>query len=97
MKHISRKELRGKNLDDDCKKANIAKNEYGKFDNRCFCYGLIDDSTESYLEKCIGCGAFVDNAKPLKVYPRDEKELFMEMNAGILKEICERLRRTVNE
>lgn len=83
---ISRKELRGQNLDDDCKTANIAENEYGEFDNRCFCYGLTDCSTESYLEKCIKCGAFVSNAKPLKDHSdaiskkdyRDEKDLFME-------------------
>ena len=53
--------LRGEKLDDDCKKANTT-NEYGPQDNRLFCYGLVDCSTESYLEKCINCGAFVDNA-----------------------------------
>lgn len=62
---ISRKNIRGINLDNDCKKAKIATKQYGINDNRCFCYGLIDCSTESYLEKCIICNAFVDNSKPL--------------------------------
>ena len=66
-KVISRAEMRGKKLDDDCVKAKICSNEFGLNDNRCFCYGLIDCSTESYLEKCIDCGAFVDNAKPLQI------------------------------
>ena len=81
-KVISRAEMRGKKLDDDCKNAKISKNEYGIDDNRCFCYGIRDYSTEEYLEKCYKCGAFVNNAKPWKAYPRDEKELFMEREYG---------------
>ena len=41
-KVISRAEMRGRQLDDDCKNAKISKNEYGIDDNRCFCYGLRD-------------------------------------------------------
>ena len=67
MKMVSRAILRGEKLDDDCKKANTTINEYGQQDNRLFCYGLVDCSTESYLEKCINCGAFIDNAKPIGV------------------------------
>ena len=67
MKTVNRAILRGKKLDADCKKASITINEYGPQDNRLFCYGLVDCSTESYLEKCINCGAFIDNAKPLGV------------------------------
>ena len=67
MKMVNRAILRGEKLDDDCKKANTTINEYGPQDNRCFCYGLMDCSTESYLEKCINCGAFIDNAKPIGV------------------------------
>ena len=67
MAIISRAKMRGKALDYDCKKAKISTNESGPQDNRLFCYGLIDCSTESYLEKCINCGAFVDSAKPLGV------------------------------
>lgn len=81
-KVISRAEMRGRQLDDDCKNAKISKNEYGIDDNRCFCYGLRDCSTEEYLGKCYKCGAFVNNAKPLKVYPKDEKELFMDREYG---------------
>ena len=62
---ISRAKIRGEKLDDDCKKANITKHEYGKSDNRCFCYGYMDCMTRLPLEKCIKCKAFVDNAKPL--------------------------------
>jgi hypothetical protein len=61
---ISREKIRGKSLDDDCKEAQISRNEYGLQDHRCFCYGLIDCSTESYLKKCVECHAFTDNAKP---------------------------------
>ena len=67
MKMVNRAILRGEKLDDDCKKANTTINEYGPQDNRFFCYGLVDYSTESYLEKCIKCGAFINNAKPIGV------------------------------
>ena len=58
---------RGKQLDEDCKRAKISKNEYGINDNRLFCYGLIDTVTEEPLNKCLECRAFVHNAKPLKL------------------------------
>ena len=64
MKRVERRVLRGGKLDNDCRKARILTNEYGIHDNRCFCSGIIDFSTESYLEKCVICGAFIDNAKP---------------------------------
>ena len=67
MKMVGREILRGEKLDDDCRKASVTINEYGPQDNRLFCYGLIDCSTDDYLKKCIECGAFVDNAKPLGV------------------------------
>ena len=67
IKMVHRAILRGEKLDDDCRKASITINEYGPQDNRIFCYGLADCSTESYLEKCINCGAFINNAKPLGV------------------------------
>ncbi len=65
MKIISRATLRGKKLHDDCKKAKRTNHQWGKNDNRVFCYGFIDDSTECPLEECVECGAFVDNARPL--------------------------------
>jgi len=64
---ISREKMRGESLDDDCNEAQISRNEYGPQDHRCFCYGLIDCSTESYLKKCIECSAFTDNAKPMQL------------------------------
>ncbi len=69
---ISRAKMCGRKLDDDCKKAGILRHEFGLHDLRCFCYGLIDDSTEDYLKKCINCGAFTDNAKPLKMEGENE-------------------------
>ena len=61
MKRISRAQLRGASLDSDCKMAEISKHESGPDDNRCFCYGLIDLSTEFPLDKCRNCGAYVMN------------------------------------
>lgn len=58
---------RGKPLKSFCGKAVISKNEYGETDNRCFCLGLIDCQTDFYLEECIKCGAFADNAEPSEV------------------------------
>ena len=72
MKRCSRADLRGKPLDKDCKIAKISTNEYGPEDNRKYCYGLIEMSTEETLEKCNKCGAFVFNAKPL---PEPYKEV----------------------
>lgn len=62
---ITRATLRGKPLDDDCKIAKISKHEYGLNDDRCYCYGLVDCSTDDTLEKCRTCGAYCMNAKPL--------------------------------
>lgn len=59
MAIISRAKMRGK--------AKISTNESGPQDNRLFCYGLVDCSTDDYLKKCIECGAFVENAKPIGV------------------------------
>lgn len=57
--------MRGKLLDEECYKAKISSNECGPKDTRKFCYGLMDMSTEEHLEKCIECGAYVNNATPL--------------------------------
>ena len=63
---MSRAQLRGKPLDEDCRRAKISHNEYGPDDTRCFCYGFIDASTESLLDKCSECGALAYNAVPLR-------------------------------
>lgn len=65
VKQWTRAGLRGKPLDEDCKKAKISTHEYGPEDNRKYCYGLIEMSTEETLEKCNKCGAFAFNAQPL--------------------------------
>ena len=51
MKRCTRADLRGKPLDKDCKIAKISTNEYGPEDNRKYCYGGIEMSTEETLEK----------------------------------------------
>jgi hypothetical protein len=58
----NRSQLRGEKLDADCRKANISTNECGIKDNRKFCYGLEDASTECLLFKCRKCGAHVSKA-----------------------------------
>lgn len=64
---IDRAKLRGKPLDEDCRRANRTTHEYGMHDNRVFCFGLCTDMTDWEIqEKCKVCGAFVDNAKPLE-------------------------------
>ena len=61
---ISRAKLRGKELDNDCKTAHITSHEYGLDDDRVFCYGLVDYSTDELIEKCKNCKALVYNAAP---------------------------------
>lgn len=57
----NRAELRGKKLNDDCYMANTTKNELGEHDNRVFCYGLNDASTEELIDECRHCKANVVN------------------------------------
>ena len=64
---IDRAKLRGKPLDEDCKRAHRTSHEYGIKDDRVFCYGIVNLMYDEPLEKCLECGAFVDNAKPLGV------------------------------
>lgn len=59
---MNRSVLRGKKLDLDCYKAKTTTNECGLDDERVFCSGLNDTSTECALEKCLECGACVGNA-----------------------------------
>lgn len=61
---ISRAKLRGKKLDEDCNKAYTSTNEYGSDDDRVFCYGLVDCSTDDLIEKCRNCKALAYNATP---------------------------------
>ena len=63
---MNRAELRGKKLEYFCKDANTTKNEFGKNDNRIFCYGLNDKSTEELIDECKKCKANVIHAEPLE-------------------------------
>ena len=64
---ISRAELRGKPLDEDCKTAHLTTSEFGEDDYRVFCYGLYkEQSVTEICDKCRECKAFVENATPLK-------------------------------
>lgn len=63
---MNRAKLRGEPLEEFCKKARRATNEYGLDDKRIFCYGLLDLATDDYLDECKICGAFVYNAEPLE-------------------------------
>lgn len=54
--------LRGKPLDDDCKKAKTSKYECGLADKRIFCFGYEHSDTEELIDKCRECKAHVTNA-----------------------------------
>ena len=54
---INRAQLRGTNLDEDCKIANTTTEA-----DLCVCYGLIDNA-ENLLPKCEMCKALVWNAE----------------------------------
>ena len=67
MKTISRAIVRGKPLDNDCKRANVSTHEFGSNDNKCFCYGLyVPYNDWEIQQKCLECAAYVDNAKQPK-------------------------------
>lgn len=67
---INRAKLRGKKLDEDCKRAYTSSHEYGLDDDRIFCYGLVDYSTDELIEKCKNCKALAYNATP----PQEKKD-----------------------
>ena len=57
---MNRAELRGKKLEVFCKEAKTTTNEHGLNDNRVFCYGLNDSSTDSLIHECKDCKAHVN-------------------------------------
>lgn len=66
MKRITRATMRGKPLDDDCRKiARSDSGQYGPNDRRCFCTGIIDMMNDEYLPKCRSCRALNIGAWPL--------------------------------
>lgn len=66
MKTVDRAKLRGKPLDPMCYKAKTSRHEFGRNDNRVFCYGLVDAMTDEVLPQCRECKALVDFAKPME-------------------------------
>lgn len=64
-KIINRAELRGKQLDRDCIEIARTTKEFPN-DNRRFCTGLVDASTDDLLPKCKICKAHCDYAEPIK-------------------------------
>ena len=59
MRKITRDKLRGKPLDEDCKRAYTTTHECGSDDNRILCYGIIDLMDDEPLDMCKICGAFL--------------------------------------
>ena len=51
--------LRGKKLEKKCNKAKTTTNECGPDDNRVFCFGFNDASTEELIQECRKCKANV--------------------------------------
>lgn len=65
MKRVSRATLRGKPLDDDCRKyGRPDAYQYGADDRRCFCTGIWDRMHEDFEPKCRDCSAWNGNAEP---------------------------------
>ena len=49
---MNRAQMRGKKLDEHCKKA-----ETESYNNNVYCLGLIDDSTLGFIQECRECKA----------------------------------------
>lgn len=66
MKRVTRSQLRGKPLDEDCKKYGRSESgQFGPDDFRCFCSGIWNRMYEDYERKCVTCPAWVSNSTPL--------------------------------
>lgn len=64
-KRKTRAQLRGKPLDEDCRKiARSDSGQYGPQDRRCYCTGIWDPMHEEILSKCRECRAWNNNAEP---------------------------------
>lgn len=70
MTRVTRAKLRGKPLEPYCKMANTTTGEFGKEDNRVYCYGLYQNNISGLgdwiADCCRKCKAYVDNVTPLK-------------------------------
>lgn len=68
MKRKTRAQMRGKPLDDDCKKyGRPDSGQFGPEDKRCFCTGIWNRMYDDYERKCIVCPALVSNACAVEV------------------------------
>ena len=64
---ITREQLRGKPLFNECNKARQVNYLYGIGDNRIFCYGLLDSTGKRIATMCLNCKAYAYNATPPKI------------------------------
>lgn len=69
MTRVTRAKLRGEPLEPYCKIAHTTTHEFGKEDNRVYCYGLYQNNINGLgdwiADCCRKCKAYVDNATPL--------------------------------
>ena len=64
-KRKTRAQLRGKPLDEDCKRYGRSDPyQFGIMDRRCFCTGIMDKMTDDYMPKCRQCAALNILAQP---------------------------------
>lgn len=66
MKTVDRAKLRGKPLERICYSAKTTRHEFGRNDNRVFCFGIVDTMTDELIPQCRACKALVDYAEPMK-------------------------------
>ena len=66
MKTVNRAQLRGEQLKQNCYIAKTVRHEFGRNDNRVFCYGVVDPMTDDLIAQCRDCKALIDYAEPLE-------------------------------
>lgn len=67
MKRITRAQLRGKPLDEDCKKYGRSNSgQCGSWDKRCFCTGIWNRMYDEFERKCLTCPAWDNNADAIE-------------------------------
>ena len=72
MKRITRATLRGKPLDEDCKKYGRSNSgQFGVWDKRCFCTGIWNKMYEDFEQKCYMCSAW-EQYEGLEKYPTSD-------------------------
>lgn len=67
MKRINRAQLRGEPLIPFfCGLARTTTHECGEHDNRIYCHGMIDCSTDELCDECYKCKANVRYVEPME-------------------------------